>query len=613
MKTMEALVADDRVSVNVLETEEDLEPFWDWFRDHGDRIAVDSETTGLDIFSDDYRIRTVQFGDDRVGWVLPVEKFAWAEDAAVEVLDRAGLMIIHNALFDLQVFDRCFGVKIEETYPRTLDTRILAHLIDPRGQDEGGVGHGLEALTRALIDAEVADTIKASMKALAVELKTPMSKIWAVDGLTDRDDFLLYAGHDPILTYRVADKLEPLLPPSVIQHGLVAYEHRLALVCATMERTGFKIDVGYAGNLSRELQNQEDQAREYLLEHFGIDAPNSTEQVADALEEAGVAVNGRTPTGKRKVNKDLLDKLISDPESPGHKIALWVDQAKKTRKRRTTWVDGFLTNRDSDDRVHPSINPLRARTGRMSITGIPAQTLPASDWVIRRCFVPDPGESLVSIDYKAQELRVLAALSGDRVMRRAFENDADLHQITADAAGVDRKVGKMANFLQVYGGGAAKLAEGAGISFPDAKRVTDAFKQTYPGVAEYAKVLEGEARQAGRIITPTGRVLPVDEDRAYSAVNYAVQSTSRDITCAGLLRLYDEGFGPYLRLPIHDEVLASVPTDKADWGSQEIRRLMRMDLRGVDVDTDADVYGRSWGGGYVSDDELFDYSETFSS
>lgn len=610
MKRFSRAVDGSLVQIQVLETEDDLDSLYVWFRDRGASVGVDSETTGLDIFSDDYRIRTIQFGDANNGFVLPVERYAWAEDAATEIIDRAGELVIHNALFDLQVFDRCLGIKLEETYPKTVDTRILAHLIDPRGQEEGGIGHGLEALTAALVDEEVAEDIKGSMKALAKEHKTPMSKIWKLDDLLEIPDFLLYAGMDPVLAIRLRDKLMPLIPRSVTEHGLVQYEHRLALVCATMERTGVLLDVDYTQGLSDELCGEEEHWLD-VLEPFGITSPASSEQVADALEERGVVIKGRTASGKRQVNKALLEQLISDADSPGHDIAVAVTEAKKARKWRNTWVDGFLLNKDEDDRVHPSINPLRARTARMSITGIPAQTLPSSDWKIRRCFIPDPGESLVSVDYKAQELRVLAALSGDPVMRKAFEADADLHQITADAAGVDRKVGKMANFLQVYGGGPSKLAENAGIPFLDARRVTEAFKATYPGVAQLAKTLEAEASATGRIITPTGRVLPVDPDRGYAAVNYAVQSTSRDVTCTGLLRLYDEGFGPNLRLPIHDEVLASVPIEHQEWGAQEIRRLMRMDFMGVDIDTDADVYGASWGAGYVGEDDLFDYEMTF--
>lgn len=237
----------------------------------------------------------------------------------------------------------------------------------------------------------------------------------------------------------------------------------------------------------------------------------------------------------------------------------------------------------------------------MSITGIPAQTLPASDSLVRRCFVAEPGHLICSVDYQAQELRVLAALSGDRTMIQAFEADADLHQITADASQVSRKIGKMANFLTVYGGGPKTLAEQAAIDFPTAKRVLAGFAKTYPGVARYSQKLAAEAARSGYIITPVGRRLPVDSSRNYSALNYMIQSSSRDVTCRALIRLHEAGFTPYLRLPIHDEIVASVPADKAQWGAREIGRLMAEEMGPVLIGTDPEVGGRSWGSLYGAD------------
>src|SRR5690606_28771970 len=145
----------------------------------------------------------------------------------------------------------------------------------------------------------------------------------------------------------------------------------------------------------------------------------------------------------------------------------------------SAYVDQFLAVGDADNRVHCSINSLKARADRMSMTNPALQTLPASESEIRKWFLADDGDMIVSVDYKAQELRALAALSGDPVMRQAFVDDADLQQITADAAGVDRKVGKMANFLNVYGGGPSALASQAGISLDVAKKVLKAFNDTY--------------------------------------------------------------------------------------------------------------------------------------
>lgn len=237
----------------------------------------------------------------------------------------------------------------------------------------------------------------------------------------------------------------------------------------------------------------------------------------------------------------------------------------------------------------------------MSITGIPAQTLPAGDWQIRRCFVADPGQVMASIDYQAQELRVLAGLSGDATMQAAFKNGDDLHQITADASGVSRKIGKMVNFAYVYGSGPKNIAEQADIDVATARKVIAGFESAYPKVKELSKRLQKEATYCGFVTTPFGRRLPVDAERPYAALNYMVQSSSRDITAGGLIRLHKAGFTPYLRLPIHDEVLASVPEGKAGWGASKIGELMATTFRGVYIGTDSEVGKRSWGSLYGSE------------
>src|SRR5699024_177045 len=299
-----------------------------------------------------------------------------------------------------------------------------------------------------------------------------------------------------------------------------------------------------------------------------------------------------------------LDKTVIEPlAEQGHPLAQAVVAAKRAKKWRTTWVQKFLDNRDPDDRCHASIQPLRARTARMSITGIPAQTLPAGDWKVRRCFIADPGESIVSIDYKAQELRVLAALSGDRNMIEAFATGADLHQMTADASGVDRSVGKTVNFAYVYGSGPKNIAETCGISVDKAREVIKGFESTYPAVKRLSERLQRDAKRKGHIVTASGRRIPVDPERPYAALNYLIQSTSRDITSAALIRLDNAGFTPYLRLPFHDEVLACVPTEQAYELAQQIAELMKTPYSGVLIDTDCDVFGESWGHGYFPEED----------
>lgn len=590
MKEFLREVAGTPVEIRVVEHEDDLEGFRDFIRRNLRGLGVDSETTGLDIYSDTFRLRLVQFGTDREAWVIPTELGPRFEDDARKALEALDKLVLHNASYDLQVFDRKLGVPMESLWPKVTDTRILAHLVDPRGQEEGGIGQGLEQLTKHYIDTEVAEKVKTLMKDLAKEYKTTKAKIWEKVEL-DHPDYLLYSGMDPILACRLEHALRPKVPaPSA---HLIPYEHQIAEVCSIMERTGFLLDVEYSQELSDKL-TEEQSKYEAVAEKHGCENVNSTEQVADVLESRGVKIKGRTPTGKRKVDKKLLTELVEQEDE----FAEAVVEAKRARKWRTTWVDGFLKQRDSQDRCHAAINPLRARTARMSITGIPAQTLPSGDWMVRRCFLADEGHLMSSVDYQAQELRVLAALSGDKVMQKAFAENADLHQITADSAAVPRKVGKMANFLVVYGGGPGTLAESASVPFPVARRVLQSFDRTYPAVKQLSQYLQGLASRQGYIETPLGRRLPVDAARGYSALNYMIQSTSRDVTCRGLLQLHENGFTPYLRLPIHDEVLASIPTEHAEWGAQQIGKHMALDFKGVHIGTDPEVGGRSWGSLY---------------
>lgn len=590
MKQLHHRVDGEKVTINVVERPEDLAGFSDFINDNV-WLGVDTETTGLDIYSDTFRLRVVQFGNMTEAWVIPVERFGW--QAVTEAVLSVGRLVFQNASFDLQVLDKCLNIDMERLWPKVIDTKILAHLIDPRGRSEGGVGHSLEDLTRHYIDSEVADQVKCLMKELASEQKTTVGKIWS-EVEFDNPLYQLYAGMDPILAARLAQKLKPLVPQESVK--LIRYEHRLAEICSYMERRGFQLDVEYAEKLSARLKEQELDCVA-LARFYGCESVFAPLQVAAVLESRGVQINDFTPTGRPRVDKKLLDSL-AEQDDP---FAIAVVEAKKSRKWRTTWVDSFLSQMDSNGRCHPQINPLRARTARMSITGIPAQTLPAGDWLIRRCFVAEEGHRIASVDYQAQELRVLAGMSGDPTMIRAFKTGADLHQITADASGVDRKIGKLVNFAYVYGSGPTNIAEQSGISVDTAREVIRGFERSYPMVKKLSQDLQRTARRQGFVVTQFGRRLPVDEDRAYSALNYMVQSTSRDVTASGLLRLHKAGFTSYLRLPIHDEILASLPAEKAVQGAKRIGELMATRFEGVFIGTDSEVGGRSWGSLYGSD------------
>ncbi|AZS08246.1 DNA polymerase I [Mycobacterium phage IronMan] len=588
-------VGGDLVTINVVEHPDDLDGFHDFIKAHKRCLAVDTETTGLDIYSSEFRCRLVQFGTQDEAWVLPVDESPTQLQQEIRgALKHLDKIVMQNASYDLQVLDQCFDIKMEDLWPKILDTQILAKLVDPRPYGKGGFGHSLEELIAEFISKEQAEDVKGLMVKLAKEHKTTKAKIWSTIDLF-HPEYLTYAGMDTIFTARICSKLAKLVPD--VSRSLVPYEHKISEICSYIDRQGFLLDVEYAQALSEKWMAEKAVWEAILFTEYGLDNPNSNEQVADVIEEAGWKIKGRTETGKRQVNASLYDEMIAQ----GSELAAMIQEAQKLGKWNKTWVAKFLETRDSEDRCHTFVNPLQARTSRMSITGIPAQTLPASDSTVRRCFLAEPGHVIASVDYQTQELRVLAALSKDETMIKAFETGADLHQMTADAAAVTRKVGKMANFLTVYGGGAKTLAEQASIDFPTAKRTLEAFARTYPGVAKLSKKLGAEAGRTGHIITPMGRRLPVDSSRSYSALNYMIQSSSRDVTCRALIRLHEAGFTPYLRLPIHDEIVASLPAEKAQWGAEKIGQLMAEQMGPVLIGTDPEVGKRSWGSLYGAD------------
>src|SRR5699024_539165 len=235
-------------------------------------------------YADDFRCRLVQFGTPDESWVVPVELGPRFQQDVRLALKGVNGFVLHNASFDLQVFERTIGVPMEEMWPKVTDTRILAHLIDPRAKEEGGTGQSLEDLTRRLIDPEIADNVKTLMADLAKEHKTTKANVWKKVDLWD-PHYLLYSGFDPILAARILQKLVGPLK-SAAPESLITYEHRLAEVCSYMERTGFLLDVDYSTELRSELKLKESLANETALE-WGCEKVNSTDAVADVLEEYG--------------------------------------------------------------------------------------------------------------------------------------------------------------------------------------------------------------------------------------------------------------------------------------------------------------------------------------
>lgn len=592
--------------INVPESRADLDGF-EAFLAGGDKVlGLDTECTGLDIYSAGFGVRLVQFGNDLESWVLRTDLFA---DDIRRVLRQPRRFVVHNLSYDALVIDRHLGVKVEELAPRCFDTRLLAHLLDPRAESEGGTGHGLKPLSSIYVDPAAPDT-QGDLTSVFRSLGFTKETGWAGIPI-DEPTYLRYAGLDPILTLRLFRELAPLVKGAGLDR-LSQFEHLLQMHLAVLQRRGMLIDVPYVEQLRAELDEEAERFR-LVAQEYGVWNINATRQVAEGLRVMGETLTEKTPSGFYKVDKAILlpmADLDHQWERQGvrepNRLADAILRSKRAEKWSVSYAQAFLDLKDENDRLHPWIGALQARTARMSVSRPPLQQLPSGEWKVRRAFIADPGQSIIAADYKQVEMRVLAALSEDPNMVAAIRSGTDLHDWTAsiiygpDFTKFQRKLIKGVGFGKVYGGGAATLSRQTGAPIEQVREAIAAYDATFPGIKKYGRKLQSRAEHGKReVVTPSGRHLPLDRDRLYAATNYVVQSTARDLLAQAIVDLFDKGLGDHLLLPVHDELLAQAPTGEAEEVIREIGRVMESDFYGVPIESDPDVYGPSWGHGYL--------------
>lgn len=614
MLTYRHNVAGDDVSVHVPATAEELDDFLAWAQDANRRgpIALDTETTGLDIFGTSYRLRTVQFGDAHNAWVIHWERGGHFRRVALEALHRIRRFLIHNAPFDWLVLDRHAGIPLEEMAPRTTDTKIKATLIDPRQPMEGGTGTGLKPLSAYYVDRTAPDT-QGDLTAVFRSLGLTKATGWAGIDL-DHPTYNLYAGLDVILTARLDPALTAELSRLGVRTALVQYEHEIARMCSVMQRKGLVLDRDFTEALNAHLA-EESEEHAGRAARYGVESVNSNKQIAEALTGMGETLTETTAGGAVKVDKAVL-LALADMDLQWNRLGVRtpnpladaVLRSKRAGKWRSAYAETFLETVDDQGRIHPFINTLTARTGRMSITRPALQTLPSSDQMIRRCLLADEGHVMVSTDFAAVEMRVLAALADVKRMKEAIRNGHDLHDFTASLVfgpnftKAHRKLAKGIGFGKVYGGGAATIQRQTGAPMAEVQQALAAYDRVYPEIKRASNRWQREAFQTGMVhVSATGRRLPLDRDRTYAVVNYACQSAARDVLGQSMMHMEEAGLLDYCRLPIHDEMLASVPASEAEEFAREFERCMTFDLFGVPIQSEAEIGRRSWGSLYGAD------------
>jgi DNA polymerase-1 len=611
VKIFKSRLEGEEVTIYYPETREDLAQFWQWFDRQPTMIGADIETTGKNPYAKDFAIRVVQIGDEYDGWVLDYDRFPILVRDIFRTNHR---WIFHNGMgFDVPALSRVGAVNAWEYSKYIIDTQLLAHLIDPRPVEFGGIGLGLKQLCNYYVDpnsSDGGDELKAVFKNdLGLTLKSGDG--WRLVPV-DHPVYLLYAGLDPILAKRLCNKLTPLIHERGMGK-LAQKEHFVARIIMGEHIRGLRIDTDYINNdLIPHLEEQKEVNSRIAL-RYGVENVNSNDQIIAALQGMGEEWKEKTKTGNPQVDGEVLRRMADLDK--GWQRVNWRDpnpladaviRGKRAGKWLSAYAYGMLDLADENGYIHPGIKTLGARTGRMSISDPPLQQLPAGDWRIRRAIIPEDGWFIWSSDYAQIEMRVMAALADVKGMKEAIRLGKSIHVYTADLIwpdGWDKnswqyKTAKNTGFCKLFGGGYAKIAQTSAVSLEQATSIGKAWEKAFPEVKNYDYSLRRKAKFGKpEVITPFGRVLPLDRNRIYSGVNYMIQSSARDIMLDGRIRIHEAGLDDYILLEVHDEFLGQGPKDIAGDIAREVEKLMFTDFEGVPIDAESEVYGLSWGHG----------------
>ena len=390
----------------------------------------------------------------------------------------------------------------------------------------------------------------------------------------------------------------------------------LCAVLARMERRGFLVDgtalAAFGEDMAAKIIELEQRIYEAAGEKFNI---NSPKQLGTVLFEKMKLPHGKKTKTGWSTNADVLEKLRW--QAP---IVADILQYRQYAKLKSTYADGLLKVIDPDGRIRTSFQMTVTATGRLSSTEPNLQNIPARTEVgsrIRGMFVAAPGHVLVDADYSQVELRLLAHMAGDEVMRQAFLSGEDFHTLTAakvfhvDPSQVTpqmRSSAKAVNFGIVYGISAFSLAQDIGVSVAEARAYMERYFDTYRGVRQYMEQVVERAREQGYVETLMHRRRDLPELKSSNfnlrsfgervALNMPIQGTAADIIKLAMVRaeqrLAAENLRAKLIMQVHDELIVECPEEE----KEAVERLLEEEMSGVvrlSVPLPAQAHsGRTW-------------------
>lgn len=552
------------------------------------------------------------------------------EEGALFGLMRTLWLATSKGLFALEEGDSCAAAEVEgfnfahgviagvlarlfmEGRVASPDTKALLHELSPIDSSEPELMDPLAAdstrifdtvVAAYLLDSDRSEFDEAYLADTYLQMALPAAR--GAEGAGE--DAPAPAARTAALTLALVAPLRECMARENAANVFDGIEMPLVPVLAKMERAGMLVDPDRLHSLSEGLATQITEVERSIRdlagdETFNIGSPMQLSHVL--FDVMGLPTKGlkKTKRGYYSTNAKVLSDLARD-----HEIVRLILDWREKSKIKSTYLDTLGPLRRGDGRVHTTYNQTITATGRLSSSDPNLQNIPTRSELgrtVKTAFSAGEGSVFLAVDYSQIELRLLAHLSGDEHLVRAFNEGEDFHAETAARVfGVPvsevtpdlRSRAKAVNFGIVYGQQAYGLSQSLHISMAEARDMIDRYYEAYPGVRTFLDNVVARAKQTGYAETMYGRRRHIPELKAKNpqlrgfgertAMNHPMQGTAADIIKIAMARvsrrLEEEGFAAHMILQVHDELDFECPIDEVERLTTMVRDAMEhvVDLR----------------------------------
>ncbi len=568
-------IATEKPSYHFVNTPEEREKLLNMMLEQTS-VCFDTETTSLEARNADIVGLAISW-KAREAYYVPFP----ADYAAAKVMlhhfkpffeSKSIEKVAHNIKYDIKVVNR---YDLDVKGPQ-FDTMVAHYLLSPDGR------HSMDRLAEYYL----------KYKPISIEtLIGKKGKNQKSMADIPQEQITDYACEDADITWQLKVLFEPEIQKEHLKQLFYEMEMPLVSVLKNMEVEGINLDTEGLTHFSKELNTTLVDLEEKIKhlagqEDFNLDSPKQLGEVLfDKMKISSKAK--KTKTGQYSTSEDVLQKHKDD-----HEIIPLILDYRSLRKLKSTYVDTLpLLVDEKDKRIHTHYMQTVAATGRLSSTNPNLQNIPIrteKGREIRKAFIPrDENYLLMAADYSQIELRIIAALSGDKNMIHAFQNGYDIHAATAskvfnvpmeEVTRDQRSSAKAVNFGIIYGQGAFGLAQNLGISRKEAKTIIDGYFEQYGTIKTYMEQAVIDAREKGYVetIMKRRRYLPdINSANAVvrgfaerNAINAPIQGSAADIIKVAMInvaqRMEKENVKSKMLLQVHDELVFDVHLDEKE-------------------------------------------------